>query len=216
MPTERELAERFHVSRGVINRGLIKLANDGFISIVPRVGSYVNNYIQRGNIHTVTALMNFSSYNFSDETLLAIATEVKSLIEIKGAIDTLTVSLIGNTLQEDDYCELSKILEKFENNCNCNSSCISNNCVFCTEYLFEFYSKLCEISGNTITSLMYNSFKQPISNLWARYLKLYTSALLKEHARAILNALHNKAPESAIAQIHQLIIDTTVGTHLIY
>ena len=41
LPAERELSETMQVSRAVINAGIAELARKGFLTIKPRVGTFV-------------------------------------------------------------------------------------------------------------------------------------------------------------------------------
>ena len=48
LPSERELAFQLGVSRPVVHEGLVDLAAKGMVTLIPRVGTIVNDYRQEG------------------------------------------------------------------------------------------------------------------------------------------------------------------------
>ena len=61
LPPERELAQELGVSRSLVNTGILELANQGFIRIIPRQGSIVADYKKNGTLQVLSALMNCDS-----------------------------------------------------------------------------------------------------------------------------------------------------------
>ena len=43
LPSERELAERFAVSKAVIHAGILEMEANGFVLVRPRVGTFVSD-----------------------------------------------------------------------------------------------------------------------------------------------------------------------------
>ena len=43
LPSERELSEMMQVSRAVVNAGIVERAKKGFLTIKPRVGTFVGD-----------------------------------------------------------------------------------------------------------------------------------------------------------------------------
>ena len=60
LPSERTLAEQTQVSRTVVNSGLAELAEQGFLEVRPRQGTYVADYRRCGNLSTLAAIMRHS------------------------------------------------------------------------------------------------------------------------------------------------------------
>ena len=48
LPPERELAQQMQVSRAVVNGGLAELAQQGFLEVRPRQGTFVADYRRNG------------------------------------------------------------------------------------------------------------------------------------------------------------------------
>ena len=57
LPPERELAQQMQVSRAVVNGGLAELAQQGFLEVRPRQGTFVADYRRKGNLSTLIAIM---------------------------------------------------------------------------------------------------------------------------------------------------------------
>ena len=49
LPSERELAERFAVSKAVIHAGILEMEESGFVLVRPRVGTFVSHGRGEGN-----------------------------------------------------------------------------------------------------------------------------------------------------------------------
>ncbi|MFQ7726633.1 MAG: FadR/GntR family transcriptional regulator [Ruthenibacterium lactatiformans] len=59
LPPERELAQQMQVSRAVVNGGLAELAQQGFLEVRPRQGTFVADYRRKGNLSTLIAIMEY-------------------------------------------------------------------------------------------------------------------------------------------------------------
>lgn len=79
LPTERELSQKMRVSLAVVNRGINKLADFGFLTIRPRKGVYVNDYVRTGNMDTLNAIMSFIGNYFDPEYYEPLANVRKSV-----------------------------------------------------------------------------------------------------------------------------------------
>ena len=78
LPSERELAAQMQVSRAVVNSGLAELAEEGFLEIQPRKGTFVSDYRRNGNISTLIALMEYHGGRLGRQ-------EIRSILEIRCA-----------------------------------------------------------------------------------------------------------------------------------
>ena len=87
LPTERELSENMKVSRAVVNGGLNQLANMGFIRIAPGKGAFVNDYVAEGDIHVLTAIMEYNGWKFTPEYL-------EPMLQIRKSIEPYSLSFI--------------------------------------------------------------------------------------------------------------------------
>lgn len=91
---EKELAERFRVSRTPVREAVLKLAAEGFVQI--------DSYRR--------AVVKEISYK-----------ELKEIFEVLGALDRLAVSLAVDNLTLKDTKKLEQLAKKMEKNCTPNS-----------------------------------------------------------------------------------------------
>ena len=58
MTPERELAVMLRVSRPVVHEGLVDLAAKGLVTLIPRVGTLVNDYRKDGSLAFLASFLN--------------------------------------------------------------------------------------------------------------------------------------------------------------
>src|SRR4030067_1260786 len=88
---EKEIAERFHVSRTPVREAVLRLASESFI----RIDSYRR------------AVVKEISYE-----------ELKEIMEVLAALDTLAISLAIDTISPREVSKLEKLTEKMATVCN--------------------------------------------------------------------------------------------------
>ena len=59
LPPERTLAGQMRISRTVINSGLAELAEQGFLEVRPRLGTYVADFRRGGDLSALTAITRY-------------------------------------------------------------------------------------------------------------------------------------------------------------
>jgi GntR family transcriptional regulator, transcriptional repressor for pyruvate dehydrogenase complex len=70
LPTERELASKMGVSRSVVNAGILDLASKGFLRVVPRKGTFVNDYRTEGTLAIFGTLLRHLGEEMDPELFL--------------------------------------------------------------------------------------------------------------------------------------------------
>lgn len=78
LPPERELAQQMQVSRAVVNGGLAELAQQGFLEVRPRQGTFVADYRRKGNLSTLIAIMEYQGGVLGKD-------EIRSILEVRRA-----------------------------------------------------------------------------------------------------------------------------------
>ena len=202
LPTERELAKEFDISRSVVNRGLVHLSNIGFLEIRPRFGTYVSDYKKNGKIDTLISIMRYKGNTINDS-------ELRSIVQMKGVVDSLTINILHNKFSEENYDLLNNILCQI----NSNTSYTANEY---SEIIYSFYHEFSALSGNVIIPLLYSSFKTPLNTLWVRFIDIYSIEPLLLTAKTILEAMHNNNIEKALSTLEYSIFESTEGKYKIY
>lgn len=200
LPTERELAKSMQVSRAVINAGISELARKGFLNIKPRVGTFVADYRRNGTIETLISIMNYNG------GILRKA-EVRSILELRIALDSLAVELCIPIIKDDEIAILKDYVKQIEE---------TDSPEVASELAFRFQHELALLSGNTLIPLIFTSFKIPILSLWNRFCRLYGLESLRNNTATLCEYIEKRDVKKAIEWINTTINDTISGSRQIY
>jgi len=194
LPPERELAAELGVSRSLVNTGILELANQGFIRIIPRQGSVVADYKRNGNLQVLSALMSSENFPF-DHQLFSNLVDLRILVESESA-RLSSVRATGDEL--DTLMTLVKCVK--------NSSPAEN----AAEPLLRFHYLLTQYSGNAIYAMTFKSFEGTIYQHIRQFLiaapDLPKSAKLHE---SLVRALEMHDPEASAACVRLCILHGT-------
>lgn len=200
LPSERQLCDMMQVSRAVVNGGLAELEKNGFLVVKPRSGTYVADYRQTGNLDTLIAIMNYNGGRIRND-------EIKSIFEVRIALDTLAMRLCMDRITEE---ELQMLLEKVEQIRE------SKDDTEATQAAFDFQHMLALVSGNTLLPLIFQSFKPPLFTLWHRFCNLYGIECLYERNYKTWTYLRDRDLAGAILWIEESMADCIHGDFQIY
>jgi DNA-binding FadR family transcriptional regulator len=200
LPSERELADSMQVSRAVVNGGIAELERKGFLTVKPRVGSFVADYRRSGNLETLVALMNYNGGRFRDE-------EIRSILEVRVALDTLAVQLLLPHVTDAD---IELLREKTEGIRTASSGAEA------AEHAFAFQHTLAVQSGNTLIPLIFSSFKVPVHTLWQRFCALYGAPALYENTYRLWAHIRDRDLAGAVAWIETSMAESINGSRPIY
>lgn len=200
LPAERELAETMQVSRAVINAGISELARKGFLTIKPRVGTFVADYRRNGTIDTLISIMNYNGGILRDD-------EIRSILELRLGLDTLAINLCIPKITDD---ELNILREKV------NSLLIAQTPEEASKVAFAFQHELACLSGNTLMPLIFSSFKIPVITLWERFCRLYGIQTLYENTLTLYQYIEERDLSKAIEWLNTSINETIHGRKPIY
>jgi DNA-binding FadR family transcriptional regulator len=200
LPPERELAESMQVSRAVVNAGITELARKGFLMIKPRVGTFVADYRINGTLETLISIMNYNGGILREA-------EIRSILELRIALDTLAVELSVPKITDDEITVLKEYVKQLEE---------TDSPEIASELSFRFQHELAILSGNTLMPLIFSSFKVPILSLWERFCRLYGLDSLKENTIELMGYIENRDVEKAVVCLTNDIKDTISGDRQIY
>lgn len=159
LPTERDLANQMKVSRTIVNLGLNELKDKGFIKIVPRKGTYVDDYIRNGTLDTLMSIIDHSGGSF-DKQIFDSLMEYRLINEGTGAyLAALNRSESDIDHMEDLYGQM------LESDCKEDLSSI----------IFDFHHAVFYATGNYIYPLVHNAFRK-VSIVLTSYMFQYFSA----------------------------------------
>ena len=176
LPSEREMAEKMGISKSAVHLGLKNLERSGFIRIEPRKGIYVENWAEKGGLETLAALLKSNVLKLEKKN-------IKSLIQMREAIEGDAMSILGNNHSEENIQKLLSIAAEIRKGKQVYSA------DELAELAFRFAHYICFSAGNTFSSLMLNSFKKFALALWREWIEQVgpesAAAYLTEIAHAI-------------------------------
>ena len=154
LPSERELSEQLNVSKSIVHLGLEDMARMGFVTVVPRSGSYVADYVQSGNLETLNALLKHSGGALGRDIQL-------SMIEMRDAIEGKALIRLAAHHTPADIAELRSIVSDFAAAAvrGADNRELGN-------LLAALHSRICALSGNRLFPLILNAFHDSARLLW--------------------------------------------------
>jgi len=200
LPPEREIAESMQISRAVVNGGITALARKGFLTIKPRVGTFVSDYRRNGTMETLISIMNYNSGVLR-------ADEIRSILEVRIALDSLAVRQCIPKITDDELLLLINLAEKIQTSATSSEA---------SSYAFNFQHELAILSGNVLIPLIFQSFKIPVLSLWERYCQLHGIESLYQNTISLCRRIEERDIEKAIECLTDYINETIMGERQIY
>lgn len=200
LPPERELAKTMQVSRGVVNSGIIELARKGFLTIKPRMGTYIADYRRTGTTETLISILNYNGGVLRAE-------EIRSILEIRQALSILSFRQAIPLLKQSD-------LESLRSHVDGIAKASAHR--EASEKAFDFHHELAVLSGNILMPLIYYSFREAVIMLWERYCILHGREKLYSNTDTLWQFLNNRDVEGAIKWSEKKINDAIIGRDQIY
>lgn len=200
LPPERVLAQSMGVSRAVVNSGVMELERRGFLEIRPRVGTFVADYRREGTLETLKSIMTYNRGQFRNE-------EIRSILEVRDALDKLAVTCIIPHVTESDIRLLIEKAEAIRNAPDGHAA---------AEAAFAFQHELAMLSGNTLLPLIFRSFYSSIMVLWERFCQLHGIELLYATSRRLCAHIEARDLSGAMAWVEYCTRETIRGSRQIY
>ena len=198
LPPEREIAQQMQISRSVVNDGIVEMAKKGFLTIIPRQGTYVADFKKYATADILVSIMKHGS--LSHDYILS-TLEIRKLFmcyALEGCIERID----GNGFER-----MKQI---------CHDFYYSKTAEEGSELLYNFDHCIAEYSGNLLVPILFSSFKIPNVMLLARYLRLYGKEKMHDRNMKLLQCIERKDCPNAIAIMRHSIEETIHGTTEIY
>lgn len=148
IPPERTLAVQYGISRGSVNQGILDLERMGFLKIVPRKGTFVEDYLKKATPDTVTAIMGYDS-DYMSYSLF------KDLMDMRILIERECVSLACRRIDRESK---EIITGNYEAVFKAGAAEIA-------DALYEYHCCICETSGNAAYLMIFRSFGKMMRKL---------------------------------------------------
>lgn len=200
LPPERQLAEAMQVSRAVVNGGISDLEKKGFLTVKPRSGTYVADYRRKGTIETLLSIMQYNGGRIRNE-------EMRSILEVRLALDTLASQLCIATISDEDIRLLYEIIEKIRT---------ADSITTASEAAFEFQHEFALMSKNVLIPLIFQSFRAPIFTMWERFCTLYGIPVLYENNYKMWSYIRDHDTDGAINWLQYSVGECISGKWQLY
>jgi len=207
LPAERDLAKQTGVSRPVIHDALSELAARGLISIRPRHGWVVNDFVKDGSLSILNSLYRFSSSSAASQ-IDADLEEVRRIILTK-SLKKYFKRPAADSASYDLADKLSCILQQNVQNGKTESAA---DIKMITERDFLFYRTIIEAGGNVVFLLLFNSAK----DLYHKKLEYFFSShkesciYANKMKQSLINAIRTGEEKKALRLISRI---TSYGTY---
>ena len=181
LPTERELSEKMKVSRAVVNGGLNRLADMGFIRIAPRKGAFVNDYVAEGDIQVLTAIMAYNDWKFTPEYL-------EPMLQIRKSIEPFFMELAAQHPDSPYLAKIPEILDALKDSPSPETA---------GALIFDFYHTAALASSNIILPLLLRTFLPVYQSMGSVIAQLgYLDDQIRQ-CEAIYQAIIHEKPQEA-------------------
>lgn len=200
LPPERTLAEQMHISRTVVNSGLAELSEQGFLEVRPRQGTYVADYRRRGNLGTLTAIMEYKGGALGKD-------EIRSILEVRRALELLAADRAIRYASDEELERLGVPLARMAAAASADEA---------AQAAFTFQHELALAGGNTIVPLIYYSFKDPVVALWVRFCGQYGILALVRNTETLYSFLKARDTDGAFCWINAYLERMISGSQQIY
>ena len=188
IPSSRELAEEFMVSRSVINGGIAELCRDGYLTTVPRKYICVSNWKETGSFALLKGLLEngLCDVQFFDDIFESRMNTGKAMAIKAAAVRT-----------EEDLIRLRKAIDKEKICCTAAEQAQADR---------EFHCAIAAASHNIIYMVMHNNFNALAEELTREFYENLTdfSFILSMHEK-IYEAIQNRNPTEAEKHIVLLL-----------
>lgn len=200
LPPERELAKSMQVSRAVVNSGIAELEKKGFLVVLPRVGTFVEDYRKNGTVETLVSIMHYNGGMLREK-------ETRSVLEARIIFMNAAATLAIDNASDEEICSLEPYVDALRTCTDPEEA---------SSLIFKFSHEISYISGNCLLPLFFISFKDLVCNLWVRFSRAYGVPALYQSAYDIYHFLLARDKEGAVNYITSTTQESINGDRTFY
>ena len=202
LPSERDLCQKMHVSRAVVNAGIAELSRQGFLEVRPRQGTYVADYRRNGNMDTLMAIMHYNGGLLAKD-------EIRSILEVRWGLEQMAVARAIENASDKDLEQLGEYVDAL------GAEPLPSPAQ-AAEIAFAFHHGMTLTGGNSILPLIYSSFKVPCTALWIRFCRKYGVAALHSNVEQLYRHMLDRNIDGARNWINNYLSQAINGSQQIY
>lgn len=166
LPSERQLADRFSVSRPIVREALRMLAERGFVEILPGRGSFVRDARMSDAAGALDALFRRTPATARD------------LVEARSMVESTAAGLAAQRATAEDKQRIAVALERFD---------AASSVVDRARYDLAFHLAVAQSAHNPVVEMMFGSITNLMFDLMIRSLsdRVVTGASIPFHAEIL-------------------------------
>lgn len=189
LPAERDMADKLGVSRSSLHQAVLSLESEGFVSVVARRGTIVNDFRKNPTPQSLAALMSYGSIEL-DHSLFSDMMDTRIWLESECARRACT-HIYASTLEE--MKAMVDAMEKGEGDLS--------------ELIYRFHYKLTQASGNSLYSMIFRGFEQVIRSLIEKHYSMKPGDIQESIRlrRSLLAAIEANQPQAAADYVCKII-----------
>lgn len=165
LPSERELAEMFAVSRTSVREALRALEIIGVINTAWGDGSYVSDDIEDSLSESIDMLFSLSGHNH------------EQVFQLRRAVEVETISLAARRATKEDVDRLRALFDKIEN---------AGNPFQSADYDNKFHNEIARISGN----IFFINLLKSVTNIMVSFILLARENIIFSKNMPIISKQH--------------------------
>lgn len=192
LPPERELAGLVGVSRSIVNSGILELASKGFVRIIPRRGTVIEDYKSEGTPSILGSLMSYNQGKLSPR-LFDSMMDTRLLIEVESA------RCAAEKRKDKDLHFLQALIGTVEKERDIEAH---------VKFNYNFHHRITIASGNVVYAMIFKSFEPACINLIRIYFESgdYTGSSLSAH-KELFGAIAKRQKDRAGAIMEQILLE---------
>ena len=185
LPTENELTEHYGVSRNTIRGAISKLAILGLVETVQGKGTFVTNRDMGTKIDNLVPLF-FSGTN-----------DYLSIIQLRGAVETLSARLAAVAATQNDIRELEKIVSDLESH--------KDDLEYYSKADIQFHAILAEIGKNPLVISLLSMIRSVLDDVLSDFIMEFGNTEGHRAHKRILEAIMDADADAAAAAMDKHI-----------
>ena len=192
LPTERELETETGIKQSVIHYALKDLERMGFVTIRPRQGVYVADYMKTGSIDTLNELLRYNGYRLT----LKMGTD---LVELRNALEGGALIRLAEEHTPEDIAALKAAVEELR---AMNEE--EHTTTELADVAKKFHYLICDLCGNDIIPLIMNAFSTISNQVWKMCIRFWGVEGFIAHDEKIIELVESGKGHEAQSYIEEI------------
>ena len=189
---ERDLSEQMGISRSSLHQAILELEYQGFVTIIPRRGTVVNDFRKYPTTQSLEALMSSDSLDIEKSLF-------DDMMDFRLWLERECAAKACENIYRSTYCEMLDIIDDLQEE-NADIA----------ELMYSFHYKLTQASGNSLYTMVWRGFEPVLKNMISHHYSIKCSDLSQSIClmKTLMTLISEKKPLEAGDCVCELI---TIG-----